>query len=128
MLFKAAKGGGSWVGITLKDSKGSQPSGAWISNASVDVNLTHCQAEFFQCVFADNDTGINAGKFGAASKPTSDDCVIAFNRKNGLSLSGSSAVLRRFTITQNGGWGIFGIVLVQTARKTRDVILGSTSG
>jgi hypothetical protein len=104
----AASRVGLWKGLTI--AKGSQARLAYmhVFDAMVTVNVLTAKPSLTGCVLAGNEFGLKGGVYGAGSAIEVADTVIAFNAKDGLNLYGSTIKLSDSTVSNNGGWGIFG--------------------
>ncbi len=99
---------GGWAGIHLNHTANARIEYAEVRDAEVGIAMLASQCTMKGCILVHNRVGLKLTAYGSGSQATLDDCVIAFNEKDGVLLDGSDVTIDGCTIANNGGWGIQG--------------------
>lgn len=109
VIFKGKKGVyGFWNGLTITKAVKAEVFGVQISDANCGVYVKECKPVFCGCVCAGNEIGAKMDSKG--KNPFLRDCVLAFNKSDGVVVGNLTTVyFESCTICNNGGCGIEGI-------------------
>jgi parallel beta-helix repeat protein len=109
VVMRARRGNlAGWAGVNIDHTDSARFESTDIHDAVAGITMVKSRCTLRGCILSSNGVGLKVTNYGSGSNVVLEDCVIAFNKSDGICLLGSNATIRESTITNNGGWGIRG--------------------
>lgn len=124
-MIGSENGAGYWKGITISGKEQSSIQGITVTDADVGIYVNNGKASISDSLVRGNNTGIKVN--GRDSSTLIENCIIDRNISHGVDIYSAKVQLNSCTISENGGFGIWGNYYPQPS-LSRTKVTGNAQG